>query len=44
MFLKIRNRVEKEFISRDGKRVSPIPFCIGYLGFAKKPCPKKGYL
>ncbi|MCX5700026.1 MAG: polyprenyl synthetase family protein [Candidatus Omnitrophica bacterium] len=27
----------KEFISRDGKRVRPILFCIGYLGFAKKP-------
>ena len=26
----------KEFISRDGKRVRPILFCIGYLGFAKK--------
>ncbi|MCK9574034.1 MAG: polyprenyl synthetase family protein [Candidatus Omnitrophica bacterium] len=30
----------KEFISRDGKRVRPILFCIGYLGFAKKE--KKG--
>ena len=27
----------KEFISRDGKRVRPVLFCIGYLGFAKKP-------
>lgn len=27
----------KEFISRDGKRVRPILFCIGYLGFTKKP-------
>jgi len=27
----------KEFISRDGKRVRPILFCIGYLGFANKP-------
>lgn len=26
----------KEFISRKGKRVRPILFCIGYLGFAKK--------
>jgi len=26
----------KEFISRDGKRVRPVLFCIGYLGFAKK--------
>jgi geranylgeranyl diphosphate synthase type I len=66
MFLKIKNRVEreltsyirsidrtyslnklspllfesiKEFISRDGKRVRPILFCIGYLGFAKKEAP-----
>ena len=30
----------KEFISRDGKRVRPILFCIGYLGLAKKE--KKG--
>ncbi len=29
----------KEFISRDGKRVRPILFCIGYLGFTKKPAP-----
>jgi len=29
----------KEFISRDGKRVRPILFCIGYLGFAKKETP-----
>jgi geranylgeranyl diphosphate synthase type I len=29
----------KEFISRDGKRIRPILFCIGYLGFSKKnPC------
>ena len=27
----------KEFICRSGKRVRPILFCIGYLGFAKKP-------
>ena len=26
----------KEFISRDGKRVRPVLFCIGYLGFTKK--------
>ena len=26
----------KEFICRDGKRVRPILFCIGYLGFYKK--------
>ncbi|MFY9402122.1 MAG: polyprenyl synthetase family protein [Candidatus Omnitrophota bacterium] len=26
----------KEFILRKGKRVRPILFCIGYLGFAKK--------
>lgn len=26
----------KEFICRDGKRVRPILFCIGYLGFSKK--------
>jgi geranylgeranyl diphosphate synthase, type I len=29
----------KEFICRDGKRVRPILFCIGYLGFTKKPAP-----
>jgi len=29
----------KEFICRDGKRIRPILFCIGYLGFSKKaPC------
>ena len=66
MFLKIKNRVEKElhsyigsinklyalnklspvlfksikeFICRDGKRVRPILFCIGYLGFSKKTPP-----
>jgi len=27
----------KEFISRDGKRIRPILFCIGYLGFSKRP-------
>lgn len=26
----------KEFILRDGKRVRPVLFCIGYLGYAKK--------
>jgi len=63
MFLKIKNRIEKElsayigsinklyslnklspilskhikeFICRDGKRIRPILFCIGYLGFSKK--------
>lgn len=63
MFLKIKNRIEKElrfyarsidrlytlnrlspilfksikdFILRDGKRVRPILFCIGYRGFSKK--------
>jgi len=63
MFLKIKNRIEKElrvytrsidqlyslnklspilfksikeFILRDGKRIRPILFCIGYLGFSKK--------
>ena len=29
----------KEFICRDGKRVRPILFCIGYLGFSKKAPP-----
>jgi len=29
----------REFISRDGKRIRPILFCIGYLGFSKKPAP-----
>ncbi len=29
----------KEFISRDGKRIRPILFCIGYLGFTKKTAP-----
>jgi geranylgeranyl diphosphate synthase type I len=27
----------KEFILRDGKRIRPVLFCIGYLGFAAKP-------
>ncbi|MDD5108106.1 MAG: polyprenyl synthetase family protein [Candidatus Omnitrophica bacterium] len=26
----------KEFICRDGKRIRPVLFCIGYLGFSKK--------
>jgi len=29
----------KEFISRKGKRIRPILFCIGYLGFSKKNAP-----
>ncbi|MBU0547237.1 MAG: polyprenyl synthetase family protein [Candidatus Omnitrophica bacterium] len=29
----------KEFICRDGKRVRPVLFCIGYLGFSKKIPP-----
>lgn len=29
----------QEFICRDGKRVRPILFCIGYLGFSKKTPP-----
>jgi len=29
----------KEFICRDGKRVRPILFCIGYLGYSKKTPP-----
>ena len=29
----------KEFICRDGKRIRPILFCIGYLGFSKKAPP-----
>jgi len=27
----------KEFICRPGKRIRPILFCIGYLGFSKEP-------
>ena len=27
----------KDFLLRDGKRIRPILFCIGYLGFTKKP-------
>ena len=26
----------KEFILRDGKRIRPVLFCIGYLGFSKR--------
>jgi geranylgeranyl diphosphate synthase, type I len=34
----------KEFICRDGKRIRPILFCIGYLGFSrKKPAPRGLY-
>jgi geranylgeranyl diphosphate synthase, type I len=29
----------KEFICRPGKRIRPILFCIGYLGFSKKTPP-----
>jgi geranylgeranyl diphosphate synthase type I len=29
----------KEFICRDGKRIRPILFCIGYRGFSKKTPP-----
>jgi geranylgeranyl diphosphate synthase type I len=29
----------KEFICRPGKRVRPVLFCIGYLGFSKKTPP-----
>ena len=29
----------KEFICRDGKRIRPVLFCIGYLGFSKKTPP-----
>ena len=29
----------KEFIARDGKRIRPILFCLGYLGFSKKAAP-----
>jgi geranylgeranyl diphosphate synthase type I len=32
------NRIA-EFIYRDGKRIRPILFCIGYLGFSKKTPP-----
>jgi len=28
-----------EFILRKGKRIRPILYCIGYLGFAQKPAP-----
>lgn len=33
----ILSRRIKEFITRKGKRIRPILFAIGYLGFAKKP-------
>ncbi len=66
MFLKIKNRIEKElltyagaidklyslnklspvlfknireFICRPGKKIRPILFCIGYLGFSRKAPP-----
>ncbi len=66
MFLKIKNRIEKEltsycrsintlyplkslspllfkriteFLSRKGKRIRPLLFTVGYLGFAKKAAP-----
>lgn len=29
----------KDFVLRKGKRIRPILFCIGYLGFAKKTTP-----
>ena len=29
----------KDFILRDGKRIRPVLFVIGYLGFNKKPAP-----
>ncbi|MFA4989699.1 MAG: polyprenyl synthetase family protein [Candidatus Omnitrophota bacterium] len=29
----------KEFLSRGGKRIRPILFCVGYLGFTKKAPP-----
>jgi geranylgeranyl diphosphate synthase type I len=32
----------KEFILRDGKRIRPILFCIGYSGFSKKNPPPSG--
>lgn len=66
MFLKIKNRLEKElssyltsidktyslnklspllsnsikeFITRKGKRIRPLLFCVGYLGFSKRIAP-----
>ncbi|MBN2482857.1 MAG: polyprenyl synthetase family protein [Candidatus Omnitrophica bacterium] len=30
----------KDFVTRDGKRVRPILFVVGYLGFAKKTAPR----
>ena len=32
-------RVIRDFISREGKRIRPILFVVGYLGFAKKAAP-----
>lgn len=32
----------KDFISRKGKRVRPLLFVIGYLGFSRKPKPPEG--
>ena len=32
----------KEFMLRDGKRIRPILFCIGYSGFSKKNSPPLG--
>ncbi|MFA5096894.1 MAG: polyprenyl synthetase family protein [Candidatus Omnitrophota bacterium] len=29
----------KEFIARDGKRIRPLLFCIGYLGFSRRTAP-----
>jgi len=29
----------KEFMLREGKRIRPLLFCVGYLGFAKKTAP-----
>jgi len=33
----------REFALRDGKRIRPALFVIGYLGFAKKPSPASLY-
>ena len=30
----------KDFVLRDGKRIRPLLFCAGYLGFTKKPAPR----
>jgi geranylgeranyl diphosphate synthase, type I len=32
----------KEFICRDGKRIRPILFCIGYLGFSREKSAPRG--